>query len=460
MPAVHGPRRRRASASRASSRSSRAVEAARDRRAGRCLPYGEGSRAGRSSRRSGAARPDVEPSAAHATPSRAAARRLAELLDGRPAQSRSRRRRRSGRCAGCSRPSRRRQPLVLVVDDLHWAEPTFLDLVEHLADWARDAPLLLAVHGPAGAARHPARLGRRQARTPRSSCSSRWPTTRRATCCGHLARRRRGSAAALRRGSSTAAEGNPLFVEEVVAMLIDDGVARRGTGRAAGRADAIAVPPTIQALLARGSTGSTRRARGRRGGVGRGQGVRARARRGARRRRAPRASIGALLRALVRKDLIRPAARRGRPSASATSSSATPPTRACRRSSRAELHERFADWLEARPSAFPRSSTSSLGYHLERAVQLAASSASRRGHARRSRRARRRSLAAAGRRAAQRDDPRPRARCSSAPSRWSRPTSWRAARCCPRSAPRSSRPAAWPRRSLHPRCWIPPAIGP
>ena len=35
------------------------------------------------------------------------------------------------------------RPLVVVFDDLHWAEPTFLDLVEHLADWSRDAPILL-----------------------------------------------------------------------------------------------------------------------------------------------------------------------------------------------------------------------------------------------------------------------------------------------------------------------------
>jgi len=35
------------------------------------------------------------------------------------------------------------RPLVVVFDDLHWAAPTFLDLVEHIADWSRDAPLLL-----------------------------------------------------------------------------------------------------------------------------------------------------------------------------------------------------------------------------------------------------------------------------------------------------------------------------
>ena len=37
----------------------------------------------------------------------------------------------------------RARPLVVVFEDLHWAEPTFLDLVEHFADWVRDAPVLL-----------------------------------------------------------------------------------------------------------------------------------------------------------------------------------------------------------------------------------------------------------------------------------------------------------------------------
>ena len=37
----------------------------------------------------------------------------------------------------------REQPLVVVFDDINWGEPTFLDLVEHVAEWTRDAPLLL-----------------------------------------------------------------------------------------------------------------------------------------------------------------------------------------------------------------------------------------------------------------------------------------------------------------------------
>jgi len=28
--------------------------------------------------------------------------------------------------------------VMLIFDDVHWGEPTFLDLIEHLADWARD----------------------------------------------------------------------------------------------------------------------------------------------------------------------------------------------------------------------------------------------------------------------------------------------------------------------------------
>ena len=36
----------------------------------------------------------------------------------------------------------RERPLVVVFDDIHWAEPTFLDLIEHLADWTREAAVL------------------------------------------------------------------------------------------------------------------------------------------------------------------------------------------------------------------------------------------------------------------------------------------------------------------------------
>ena len=37
----------------------------------------------------------------------------------------------------------RERPLVVVVDDLHWAQPPLLDLLEFVADWAREVPILL-----------------------------------------------------------------------------------------------------------------------------------------------------------------------------------------------------------------------------------------------------------------------------------------------------------------------------
>ena len=57
----------------------------------------------------------------------------------------------------------RRRPLVVVFDDLQWAEPTFIELVDYLAELSRDAPILLALYGAARALRQPSRLGRRQA---------------------------------------------------------------------------------------------------------------------------------------------------------------------------------------------------------------------------------------------------------------------------------------------------------
>ena len=58
------------------------------------------------------------------------------------------------------RGTRRPPALIVVFDDIHWAEPTFLDLVEYVADWSREAPILLvclarpssSTLGPAGPA--------------------------------------------------------------------------------------------------------------------------------------------------------------------------------------------------------------------------------------------------------------------------------------------------------------------
>jgi tetratricopeptide (TPR) repeat protein len=56
----------------------------------------------------------------------------------------------------------------------------------------------------------------------------------------------------VRRRVIVAAEGNPLFVEQLVSMLVDEGVLRRveGDWRVADEAGEVSIPPTISALLA------------------------------------------------------------------------------------------------------------------------------------------------------------------------------------------------------------------
>ena len=58
----------------------------------------------------------------------------------------------------------RERPLVLVLEDIHWAEPPLLDLIEHLVEWTREAPIADCVRRPSGAARRAPQLVGRTAR--------------------------------------------------------------------------------------------------------------------------------------------------------------------------------------------------------------------------------------------------------------------------------------------------------
>jgi predicted ATPase len=143
----------------------------------------------------------------------------------------------------------RQRALVFGIDDLHWATPTFLDLVEHVADWTRDAPILLVCHA------RPELLdvragwggGKMNATTfllePLDAGSI-------DVLLAHLV----GAQVAtdLRRRIAAAAEGNPLFVEELVAMLGEHDELIEGSGgkRSAARPAKLDVPPTIEALMA------------------------------------------------------------------------------------------------------------------------------------------------------------------------------------------------------------------
>ena len=126
----------------------------------------------------------------------------------------------------------RSRPLVVMFDDIHWAERAMLDLIEQVAARATAAILIvcssrgeLFERRPgwerAGGARSVIRLA------PLTDAES-------ARLLGRLAARRRARVS--RSELMSAAEGNPLFLEQLVAMRAD--------------APASRTPPTIHALLA------------------------------------------------------------------------------------------------------------------------------------------------------------------------------------------------------------------
>ena len=137
-------------------------------------------------------------------------------------------------------------PVAVILEDIHWAEPTLLDLLEYLEDRTADVPLLIV-----GFARPELREAR--ARLARESGSvTLEPFDAAATRA--LVADQLGSddlpEPAIER-IEEAAEGNPLFVEEMVQMLVDEDYLRRDGDRwvlvrELAQAD---VPPSIEALL-------------------------------------------------------------------------------------------------------------------------------------------------------------------------------------------------------------------
>ena len=120
------------------------------------------------------------------------------------------------------------RPVVLVVDDAHWAEPTFHDLVDYLAAFVTEAPVSLIRLG------RPELLDRRPA-----------PTGTETIELGPLVE---ADAQALLAGVGApeparaeilaVAEGNPLFLEQLAAVAAE---APPGT---------LPIPPTIEAVVA------------------------------------------------------------------------------------------------------------------------------------------------------------------------------------------------------------------
>jgi class 3 adenylate cyclase/tetratricopeptide (TPR) repeat protein len=236
-----------------------------------------------------------------------------------------------------------KRPLTVAFDDIQWGEETFLDLVEHVALLSSGAPLLLVC----------------MARPELAERRPQWPVTMRLEPLlpddvDELIPPRIG--VGLRERIARAAGGNPLFITEMLAM----------TGEA--QADVV-VPPTLQALLAARLDQLEPPERGvlERGAV-EGEVFH----RGAVQALAPEElQVTPRLAALVRKQLIRPDAAQLpgedgfrfrhlliRDAAYDALAKAT----------RAELHERFARWLEEHGAALVELDEI-LGYHFEQATR-------------------------------------------------------------------------------------------
>lgn len=143
----------------------------------------------------------------------------------------------------------RSRPLVLAIDDIHSAEPTFLEFLDHLVGSVRGAPILIVCGArlelqEAHAEWWDAQSANRLLLRPLGEAET-------GRIIGSLLPDGEVDEAVLGRIVG-AAEGNPLFVEQVVSMLLDAGSLRRVEHRwmASGAVTELDVPPSISALLA------------------------------------------------------------------------------------------------------------------------------------------------------------------------------------------------------------------
>ncbi len=248
----------------------------------------------------------------------------------------------------------RKRPHVLVVEDVHWAEPALLDLLDHIARHADGAPLLiLCLARPELLESRPAWASSTVELEPLSADES-------GAQIDHLPGGR-NLGTELRQRVVAVAEGNPLFTEQFVALLAADG----GTS-------VPATAPTIHAILAArlDQLGPAERAVAERAAVvGREFTLEAVA------ELLPAAAVPAASRhldALTRKVLVQddraviPGQRGYRFQHALVHEAAY---RRLPKQLRAELHERLGDWLEHGTAARVSELEEIVGYHLERACR-------------------------------------------------------------------------------------------
>lgn len=141
-------------------------------------------------------------------------------------------------------------PFVLVIEDLHWADPAMLAFVEHLADWVSGVPLIVVCTArPELYEQQPAWGGgtRNHTAVSLAPLSSDETAQLIAALLDRTVLPAETQSALLAR-----AGGNPLYAEEFVRMLIDRGsLVRHGVSwELVTGVNEIAVPETVQALIA------------------------------------------------------------------------------------------------------------------------------------------------------------------------------------------------------------------
>jgi hypothetical protein len=260
------------------------------------------------------------------------------------------------------------RPLVVVFEDVHWGEGTFLDLVDHIVRWSREVPMLVLCIG------RPELLERRKAweiERKRSDSLVLEPLS--STAVENLIDALvPGLDPGLRGRIVSAAAGLPLFVHSMVSMMIDQQILRRDgdTWETVGEVSDVIVPPTVQAVL---SARLERLNSDERSLIERASLVGEEFSIGdleVLSSAAERDALISILDTLVRRDLIRITPARADVYRFTHMLIRDIAYREMPKKVRAELHERFAGWIDGMASERSHSYDEILGYHLEQAYRL------------------------------------------------------------------------------------------
>lgn len=138
-------------------------------------------------------------------------------------------------------------PVLAMIDDIHWAEPAFLDLLENLLDTVEGASVLMVATSRHDLLESRAEWGTREdsKRLVLKPLSDEAATQVVSNLLGAA-----GLPQSLVKRIVDAAEGNPLYVEQMLSMLVDTGAVNEDGSPVTVKSDAdIVVPPTIHALL-------------------------------------------------------------------------------------------------------------------------------------------------------------------------------------------------------------------